>query len=228
VRLQIRFEHAFERFRARYRGLLERCLHQQRFFLIAFFTVCVLSLVFLIPWLGQDFFPTVDSGQFKLHVRARTGTRIEETARLCDLVEQSIREQIPNEEVASIIDNIGLPSPIDIQIVGNDLEGNRRFADNLLQKVRYVPGTVDLRIQQPSDQPKLNINVDRTKAGQIGYTERDVAQNLLISLSGSFQTTPTFWLNPKNGVSYPIATQTPQYRIDSLQGLQNIPVSSGG
>ncbi len=297
VRLQIRFEHAFERFRGRYRGLLERCLHHQRFFLIAFFTACVLSLVFLIPWLGQDFFPTVDSGQFKLHVRARTGTRIEETARLCDLVEQSIREQIPNDEVSSIIDNIGLPysginlsystsapigpgdadilvslsehhhstdkyvhdlrikladefpgvtfaflpadivsqilnfglpSPIDIQIVGNDLESNRRFADNLLQKVRYVPGTVDLRIQQPSDQPKLHINVDRTKAGQIGYTERDVAQNLLISLSGSFQTTPTFWLNPKNGVSYPIATQTPQYRIDSLQGLQNIPVNSGG
>ncbi len=297
VRLQIRFEHAFERFRGRYRGLLERCLHHQRFFLIAFFTACVLSLVFLIPWLGQDFFPTVDSGQFKLHVRARTGTRIEETARLCDLVEQSIREQIPNDEVSSIIDNIGLPysginlsystsapigpgdadilvslsehhhstdkyvhdlrikladefpgvtfaflpadivsqilnfglpSPIDIQIVGNDLESNRRFADNLLQKVRYVPGTVDLRIQQPSDQPKLHINVDRTKAGQIGYTERDVAQNLLISLSGSFQTTPTFWLNPKNGVSYPIATQTPQYRIDSLQGLQNIPVNSWG
>ena len=296
VRLQIRFEHAFERFRDRYHRLLERCLYHQRLFLVGFFAACVLSLLFLIPWLGQDFFPGVDSGQFKLHVRARTGTRIEETARLCDLVEQSIREQIPGDEVSSIIDNIGLPysginlsystsapigpgdadilvslaehhhstdkyvhdlrikladefpgvtfaflpadivsqilnfglpAPIDIQIVGNDLESNRRFADNLLQKVRYVPGTVDLRIQQPFDQPKLHINVDRTKAGQIGFTERDVAQNLLISLSGSFQTTPTFWLNPKNGVSYPIATQTPQYRIDSLQGLQNIPVSNG-
>ncbi len=296
TRLQIRFEHAFERFRDRYHRLLERCLVHQKLFLVGFFTACVLSLLFLVPWLGQDFFPTVDSGQFKLHLRARTGTRIEETARLCDLVEQSIREQIPADEVSSVIDNIGLPysginlsystsapvgpgdadilvslsehhhstdkyvhdlriklanefpgvtfaflpadivsqilnfglpAPIDIQVVGNDLEGNRRFADTLLQKVRYVPGTVDLRVQQPFDQPKLHINVDRTKAGQIGFTERDVATNLLISLSGSFQTTPTFWLNPKNGVSYPIATQTPQYRLDSLQGIQNIPVTGG-
>ena len=294
VRLQFRFEEGFERFRERYHLLLERCLHHQRLFLIGFFAACVLSLAFLIPWLGQDFFPAVDSGQFKLHLRARTGTRIEETARLCDLVEQSIREQIPADEVSSIIDNIGLPysginlsystsapvgpadadilvslsdhhhstdkyvhdlrirladefpsvtfsflpadivsqilnfglpSPIDIQIVGANLEANRQFADRLLQQIRYVPGTVDLRIQQPFDQPKLHVNVDRTKAGQIGFTERDVASNLLISLSGSFQTSPTFWLNPKNGVSYAIATQTPQYRIDSLQQLQNIPVT---
>jgi multidrug efflux pump subunit AcrB len=294
VRLQFRFEEAFDRFRERYHGLLERCLHHQRPFLIGFFGACVASLAFLIPWVGQDFFPGVDSGQFKLHLRARTGTRIEETARLCDLVEQSIREQIPTEEVSSIIDNIGLPysginlsystsapvgpadadilvslsehhhstdkyvhdlrirlanefpsvtfsflpadivsqilnfglpSPIDIQIVGANLEANRQFADRLLQQIRYVPGTVDLRIQQPFDQPKLHVNVDRTKAGQIGFTEREVANNLLISLSGSFQTSPTFWLNPKNGVSYAIATQTPQYRIDSLQQLQNIPVT---
>jgi multidrug efflux pump subunit AcrB len=247
-----------------------------------------------VPWLGQDFFPGVDSGQFKLHIRARTGTRIEETARLCDLVEQSIREKIPAREISSIIDNIGLPysginlsystsapvgpadadilvslsekhgstekyvhdlriklsdefpgvtfaflpadivsqilnfglpSPIDIQIVGYNLDANRQFADRLLQRIRYVPGTVDLRIQQPFDQPKLHVNVDRTKADQVGFTERDVATNLLISLSGSFQTSPTFWLNPKNGVSYAIATQTPQYRLDSLQGLQNIPVT---
>ena len=109
VRMQVRFEEAFERFRERYHGLLESCLHHQRFFLTAFFVACVLSLVFLVPWLGQDFFPGVDSGQFKLHVRARTGTRIEETARLCDLVEQSIREQIPPDEMSSVIDNIGLP-----------------------------------------------------------------------------------------------------------------------
>src|SRR6201987_1867052 len=294
VPLQFRFEEGFERFREGYHLLLERCLHHQRIFLIGFFAACVVSLAFLVPWLGQDFFPAVDSGQFKLHLRARTGTRIEETARLCDLVEQSIREQIPQEQVSSIIDNIGLPysginlsystsapvgpadadilvslsehhrstdkyvhdlrirlanefpsvtfsflpadivsqilnfglpSPIDIQIVGANLEANRQFADRLLQQIRYVPGTVDLRIQQPFDQPKLHVNVDRTKAGQIGFTERDVASNLLISLSGSFQTSPTFWLNPKNGVSYPIATQTPQYRLDSLQGLQNIPVA---
>src|SRR6201997_861718 len=297
VRLQFRFEEGFERFRERYHFLLERCLHHQRLFLIGFFAACVVSLAFLVPWLGQDFFPAVDSGQFKLHLRARTGTRIEETARLCDLVEQSIREQIPADEVSSIIDNIGfpysginlsystsapvgpadadilvslsdhhhstdkyvhdlrirladefpsvtfsflpadivsqilnfgLPSPIDIQIVGANLEANRQFADRLLQQIRYVPGTVDLRIQQPFDQPKLHVNVDRTKAGQIGFTERDVASNLLISLSGSFQTSPTFWLNPKNGVSYAIATQTPQYRIDSLQSLENIPINNGG
>jgi len=294
VRLQARFEESFERFRERYHRLLERCLHHQKAFLIGFFAACVVSVVFLVPWLGQDFFPAVDSGQFKLHLRARTGTRIEETARLCDLVEQSIREQIPQEQVSSIIDNIGLPysginltystsapvgpadadilvslsenhestekivhdlriklanefpavtfaflpadivsqilnfglpAPIDIQIVGYNQENNRRFADDLLQRIRYIPGAVDLRIQQPFDQPKLHINVDRTKAGQTGYTVRDVASNLLISLSGSFQTSPTFWLNPKNGVSYPIATQTPQYRLDSLQGLENIPVT---
>ncbi len=294
VRLQARFEDKFERFRERYHRLLESCLQHQKIFLIGFFTACLVSVVFLVPWLGQDFFPAVDSGQFKLHIRARTGTRIEETARLCDLVEQSIREQIPPEQVSSIIDNIGLPysginlsystsapigpadadilvslsekhestekivhdlrfklanefpgvtfaflpadivsqilnfglpAPIDIQIVGYNQENNRQFADNLLQRIRYVPGAVDLRIQQPFDQPKLHINVDRTKAGQTGYTARDVASNLLISLSGSFQTSPTFWLNPKNGVSYPIATQTPQYRLDSLQGLENIPVT---
>jgi multidrug efflux pump subunit AcrB len=255
----------------------------------------VISLIFLIPWLGEDFFPHVDSGQFKLHLRARTGTRIEETARLCDLVEHSIRELIPKDEISSVIDNIGLPyssinlsystsapigpadadilvtlsehhhptadyvhdlrlklarefpsvtfaflpadivsqilnfglpAPIDIQVVGRDMEADRQFASKLLQEIKYVPGTVDLRIQQPSDQPYLHINVDRTKAEQVGFTQRDVASNLLISLSGSFQTAPTFWLDPKNGVSYSITTQTPQYRIDSLQSLENIPVAA--
>jgi CzcA family heavy metal efflux pump len=294
VRMQVQFEHGFERFRERYHQLLEVCLEHQRIFLLTFFAGCVASVVFLVPWLGQDFFPAVDSGQFRLHLRARTGTRIEETARLCDLVEQSIREQIPADQMSSIIDNIGipysginlsystsapigpadadilvtlaehhdpsakfvhdlrirlanefpsvtfsflpadivsqilnfgLPSPIDVQIVGYNLQDNRRFANNLLQKMRYIPGSVDLRIQQPFDQPYLNVTVDRTKAGIVGYTERDVATNLLISLSGSFQTTPTFWLNPKNGVSYAIATQTPQYRLDTLQGLENIPIT---
>jgi CzcA family heavy metal efflux pump len=294
VRMQIRFEEEFERFREKYRELLERCLHHRRVFLVSFFAVCIVSLIFFIPWLGEDFFPHVDSGQFKLHLRARTGTRIEETARLCDLVEQSIREQIPPAEISSMIDNIGLPyssinlsystsapigpadadilvtlsehhhptadyvhdlrlklarqfpgvtfaflpadivsqilnfglpSPIDIQVVGRDLASDRQFANKLLQEIKYVPGTVDLRIQQPFDQPYLHINVDRTKAEQVGFTQRDVASNLLISLSGSFQTSPTFWLDPKNGVSYSITTQTPQYRIDSLQSLENIPLT---
>ena len=294
VRMQIKFEEAFERFREGYHGLLERCLHHQRAFLLIFLGGCLASVVFLIPWLGQDFFPSVDAGQFKLHMRARTGTRIEETARLSDLVEQSIREQIPPKEIDSVIDNIGLPysginlsysnsapvgtadadilvslsrnhrptaeyihdlrlrlpqefpgvtfsflpadivsqilnfglpAPIDVQVVGYDLQANRAFADKLLERIQQIPGTVDLHVQQPFDQPYLHVDVDRTKAQQIGFTQRDVANNLLVSLSGSFQTTPEFWVNPKTGVSYSIATQTPQYRIDSLQSLENIPVT---
>src|SRR3954452_18490142 len=296
VRLQIRFEEAFDKFRDNYHVMLERCLQHRKAFLAGFLAACVLSVGILVPFLGQDFFPAVDSGQFKLHVRGRNGTRIEESARLCDLIERSIREQIPPDQVSSIIDNIGLPysginlsystsapvgssdadilvtlskdhhptadyvhdlriklalespgvtfpllpadivsqilnfgllSPIDVQVVGNDVTANRQFASNLLQQLKYIPGTVDLRIQQPADQPYLHIDVDRTKAAQVGFTQRDVATNLLISLSGSFQTSPTYWLNPRNGVSYSIATQTPQYRIDSLQNLENIPVTSG-
>jgi CzcA family heavy metal efflux pump len=294
VRMQIKFELAFERFREGYHRLLERCLHHQRTFLLVFLGACLASVVFLVPWLGQDFFPAVDAGQFKLHMRARTGTRIEETARLSDLVEQSIREQIPPKEIDSIIDtiglpyssinlsysnsapigpgdvdilvslskghrptaeyvhdlrlrlpqefpgvtfsflpadivsqilNFGLPAPIDVQVVGYNINANRAFADKLLERVQQIPGTVDLRIQQPFDQPYLHVNVDRTKAQQVGFTQRDVANNLLISLSGSFQTTPEFWVDPKTGVSYSIATQTPQYRVDSLQDIENIPVT---
>ena len=294
VRLQKRFEEAFETFRRSYRSLLEICLHHRRAFLIAFFAACLGSLAILTPWLGQDFFPGVDSGTFKLHVRAPTGMRIEETANLCDLVEQSIRRQIPAGEVQSVIDNIGLPysginlsysnsapvgtadadvlvtlsanhhptdnyihqlrltlpkqfpgvtfaflpadmvsqilnfglpAPIDVQVVGNDMEGNRRYADTLLSKLKYVSGTADLRIQQPFDQPYLRLRVERTKAEQVGFSAHDIAQNLLVSLSGSFQTSPTFWVDPKNHVSYQIATQTPQYRTDTLQDLENIPIT---
>ena len=296
VRMQIRFEKAFERFRERYHQMLEAALHRRKLVLLGFTGFAVASLAVLIPWLGEDFFPAVDSGQFKLHLRARTATRIEETARLCDLVEHSIREQIPQDQVTSIIDNIGLPysginlsysnsapigpadadilvslfehhaptakyvhdlrlrltreypgvtfsflpadivsqilnfglpSPIDIQVAGYDLDGNREFAGKLVDRMKYIPGITDLHIHQPFNQPKLHINVDRTKAEQVGYTQRDVASNLLISLSGSFQTSPTFWLNPRTGVSYSIVTQTPQYRMDSLQDLQNIPVTAG-
>jgi len=294
VRLQKGFEAAFEKFRVSYRGLLELALHHQRVFLIAFFIFCLGSLAILIPWLGQDFFPSVDSGTFKLHLRAPTGMRIEETANLCDLVEQSIRQQIPADEVQSVIDNIGLPysginlsysnsapvgnsdadilvnltanhhptdeyihqlrltlpkqfpgvtfaflpadmvgqilnfglpAPIDVQVVGNDLAGNQRYANELLSKMKYVSGTADLRIQQPFDQPYLRLRVERTKAEELGFTAHDIAQNLLVSLSGSFQTSPTFWLDPKNRVSYQIATQTPQYRTDTLQDLENIPIT---
>ena len=294
VRLQVRFEDSFESLRERYHELLETALQHRRAFLTLFFAGCAASVVLLVPWLGQDFFPAVDSGQFKLHLRARTGTRIEETARLCDLVERSIHEQIPPNQLSSIIDNIGLPysginlsysnsapigpadadilvtlapkhrpteayvrdlrlklarqfpgvtfsflpadmvsqilnfglpAPIDVQVVGNKLQENREFADKLLAQLKYVDGTVDLRIQQQFDRPELNVTVDRTKANEVGFTQRDIASNLLVSLSGSFQTSPTFWLNPANGVSYSIATQTPQYRLDSLPGLENIPIT---
>ncbi len=296
VRLQVKFEDGFERLRAGYHALLERCLEHRRVFLISFFAACVGSVVLLLPWLGEDFFPSVDSGQFKLHLRARTGTRIEETARLCDLVERYLRQQIPANQISSIIDNIGLPysginlsysnsapigpgdadilvslskdhsptadyvhdlrlklpsqfpgvtfsflpadivsqilnfglpAPIDIQIVGYSLDANRQFADKLLERLRYVPGTADLRVHQAFDLPSFEVDVNRTKAQQVGFSQRDVASNLLISLSGSFQTSPTFWLNPRTGVSYSIIAQTPQYRVDSLQSLENIPIAAG-
>jgi multidrug efflux pump subunit AcrB len=294
ARLQKKFDSAFERFRNGYRCVLERCLHHRHAFLAAFFAVCLGSLAVIIPWLGQDFFPTVDAGSFKLHLRGPTGTRIEDTAFLCDLVEDSIRKQVPASEIDSIIDNIGLPysginlsysnsapigtsdadimvtltpkhhptenyikqlrlslaknfpgvtfaflpsdmvtqilnfglpAPIDIQVIGHNLEGNRVWADHVLAKVRSVPGAVDLRVQQPFDEPYLHMRVERTKAQELGFSAYDIAQNLLVSLSGSFQTSPTFWLDPKNGVSYSIATQTPQYRADSLQDLVDTPVT---
>lgn len=294
VRLQKKFEEGFETFRVAYRGLLESCLQRRGVFLAAFFMVCLASLAILIPWLGRDFFPSVDSGTFKLHMRGPTGMRIEETANLCDHVEQAIRQVVPAKEVASVIDNIGLPysginlsysnsapvgtsdadilvtlsanhhptdnyihelrlqlakqfpgvsfaflpadmvsqilnfglpAPIDVQIVGNDLEGNRQYADALLAKMRSVSGTADLRIQQPFDEPYLNMSVERTKAEELGFSAHDIAQNLLVSLSGSFQTSPTFWVDPKNRVSYQIATQTPQYRERNLQDLANIPIT---
>src|SRR5215472_4239261 len=294
VRLQQKFEQAFEGFREGYHNVLANVLHHRRVFLLAFFAACIGSLVLIIPWLGQDFFPTVDAGSFKLHLRAPTGTRIEDTAFLCDLVENSIRKQIPVAEVSSIIDNIGLPysginlsytnsapvgtadadilvtlnpnhhptadhinrlrvdlpkqfpgatfaflpsdivtqilnfglpAPIDIQVVGRDLEGNHAWANEVLRQIRSAPGTADLRIQQPFNEPYLTLGIERTKAQQLGFSARDIAQNLLVSLSGSFQTAPTFWVDPKTGVSYNIETQTPQYRADTLQDLVNIPVT---
>jgi multidrug efflux pump subunit AcrB len=293
VRIQQKFEQGFEKLRDGYHRLLETCMRHDRIFVICFFGACLLSFV-LLPMVGQDFFPTVDSGEFKLHLRAPTGTRIEETAAICERVDDDMRRLIPKSELATIIDNIGLPysgfnlsysnsapigpgdadilveltkkhrpteeyvhdlrtrlssdfpgvtfyflpadmvsqilnfglpAPIDIQIVGRNLVGDREFADKLINQLKFVPGTTDLRIQQAFDQPKLHFDIDRTKAQQIGYTQRDVANNLLISLSGSFQTAPSFWLDPKTGVTYNIATQMPQYRIDTLQDLENIPIT---
>ncbi|HXA76402.1 MAG TPA: efflux RND transporter permease subunit [Candidatus Acidoferrales bacterium] len=296
VRMQEGFETGFEHFRERYHGLLERAVHHRKIFVVVFLTACGLSFA-LIPLVGQDFFPSVDSGEFTLHMRAPTGTRIEQTADICDHVESDIRSEIPPSELTTIIDNVGLPysslnlsysnsapigagdadilvelapghpptqqyvralrrrlgtdfpgvqfyelptdivtqilnfglpAPIDIQIVGKNLSANRQFADNLLDQLKFVPGTVDLRIQQMFNTPELHIDVNRTKAQQVGFSALDVAQNLLISLSGSFQTSPTFWLNPETGVSYNIVTQTPEYRTDSLQKLENIPITGPG
>jgi multidrug efflux pump subunit AcrB len=131
---------------------------------------------------------------------------------------------LPSDMVTQIL-NFGLPAPIDIQVAGNDLEGNRVWASQLLQKVRYVPGTADLRIQQPFDEPYLHLRIERTKSQELGFSAYDIAQNLLVSLSGSFQTSPTFWVDPRTGVSYNIAVQAPQYREDTLQDLVNIPVT---
>jgi multidrug efflux pump subunit AcrB len=296
IRLQGHFEMQFERLRNFYRGILQMCLAHRVIFPLLFLAVCVCSFA-LYPWLGEDFFPSVDAGQIKLHLRAPTATRIENTAELCSEVERSIHEQIPENEIESVIDNIGLPysalnytystsapigpgdadimislsakhgptgqyihdlrlklarefpgvmfyfppadivsqilnfglpAPIDIQIMGHDVEGNHAFANDLLTQLNAINGIADLRIQQPFNQPKLHINVDRTKTLQAGFTQRDVAGSLLISLSGSSQTAPSFWLDPKSGVSYFVATQAPQYDFQSLQDLENIPVTGVG
>jgi len=295
IRFQLAFEHRFEQLRRFYHGLLALAVVRSYTFLILFFLFCVGSFALLYPWLGQDFFPSVDAGQFKLHVRARTGTRIEETARLCDQIDNAIRREIPARELVTIIDNIGipysglnlsygnsgvvgtadaditvsltkdhrptnnyvedlrknlakefpgvtfyslpvdmttqilnfgLPAPIDIQVVGQNAVGNHEFAEKLMQEIKYVPGTTDLRIQQPFNLPHFFVDVDRSRAQDIGLTQRDVAGSLLVALSGSFQTSPTFWLNPKNGVSYNIAAQTPQYSLDSLGDLQSVPITA--
>ena len=295
VRMQGHFEIGFEKFREGYRAVLRQCLAHRALFPLGFLALCLCSFA-LLPWLGEDFFPSADAGQIKLHLRAPTATRIEETAALCDDVERSIREQIPSQEIESMIDNIGLPysplnytystsapvgpedadilislsekhrpvndyihdlrlnlnksfpgvlfyfppadivsqilnfglpAPIDIQVVGRDVEANHQFAQSLMSQMSSVTGIADLRIQQPFNQPKIHINVDRTKALQTGSTQKDVAGNLLVALSGSFQTSPSFWLDPKTGVSYNVQTLAPQYDFESLQDLDNIPVNGG-
>ena len=292
VLLQRGFERGFARIREAYRGLLVRLLSRQGAFVSAFLAVCLLAWL-LLPWLGENFFPTSDNGQFILHLRAKTGTRIEETARLADLVEAAIRREIPPGELESIIDNIGmpystintiysrsgfigaadadilvtlgknrrptedhmrtlrrrlpeefpgvtfyfvpadivtqilnfgLPAPIDVQIEGSDLQGNRQVANRMLTELRQVPGLTDLRIQQNFDAPKLEVSVDRTKAAGAGFTPRDVANSVLLTLSGSGQTNPATFLNWQNGVSYSLVTQAPQYSVQSLQDIQNIPL----
>jgi multidrug efflux pump subunit AcrB len=299
TRLQRNFERGFERFRERYKALLQSALHNGPRF-AAIFLGCMAATALLafplgpLPGLGQDFFPAVDGGQIKLHMRARTGTRIEETAALCDAVEATIREVIPPSELVNVVDNIGLPysginltystsapvgpgdadiylnlsrhhkptasyvralrsklataypsatfaflpadmigqilnfglpSPIDVQIVGFDAAHNREFANQLLQRLRAVPGAVDLHIQQSADYPQFNVDVDRGKAQLVGLTEQAVANNLLISLSGSFQTAPSFWIDPKSETQYQVVAQTPQFQLENLNDLGNTPLN---
>ena len=294
LRFQRGFEQYFERFRGRYRTLLKMALHRPRTFIVAFLACVVLSFG-LAPFLGSNFFPAVDSGQILMHVRAQPGTRIEETARVFEQVEQTVRTVIPKNELDNIVDNIGLPfsginmayqntgtigpedgdalislkedhgptadyvktlrtilpqkfpgatfsflpadivsqilnfglpAPIDVQIIGSNLKGNYAYANDLLKKIRQVPGIADLRIQQVFNYPQINVDVDRTLAAEVGLTQRDVANSLLVTLSGSGQVKPNFWLNPENGVSYPIVAQMPQYRVNSISELSNIPITA--
>ncbi|HEY3950045.1 efflux RND transporter permease subunit [Phenylobacterium sp.] len=295
----VRFQHAFEarfsRVREVYRGVLSLALGNRPRFLIGFMAV-VLASFLLAPALGENFFPTVDSGEITLHVRAPVGTRIEDTAVLFDQVEAAIRRTIPPDQLTTIVDNIGLPvsginraysntggigpqdgdiyitlsehhrptadfvrklraqlpiefpsavfsflpadiisqilnfgapAPIDVQVAGPDRAGDEAYAVALLHKLKSVPGLADVRLQQSTHYPQLNVDVDRSEADRLGITEKDVTTTLVTSLAGSFQTAPTFWLNPKNGVSYPIIIQSPQQDVNSLSKLENIPLSNG-
>ncbi len=301
--LQQRFEEWFRRVRESYHGLLERAVTSgPRFaapFLGAMAATALLAFPFAryLPGLGQDFFPSVDAGQIKLHLRGPTGIRIDETASLCDRVEETVRELIPAREITTIVDNIGipysginlaystsapvgpgdadifvnltaehrptaeyvrllrakltalypstsfaflpadmvsqilnfgLPAPIDVQVSGFNIAANRVYAQSLLERVHRIPGVVDLRIQQAFDYPTLNVEVDRSKAALLGLSETDVASDLLVSLSGSSQTTLSFWIDPKSGTQYAIAAQTPQFRLASLGDLATTPVTGGG
>ncbi|WP_175942126.1 efflux RND transporter permease subunit [Burkholderia pyrrocinia] len=296
ARLHHAFNNAFERLRAWYIVLLSMLLVRRRFYAMCFLGFCVLStgLVFA---LGRDFFPNADSGNIRLHMRAPTGYRIEETARLADRVERVIREVVPPDELGAIVDNLGLPvsginlsysnagtigtldgellialkpghratthyvqtlrkllperfpgvefffqpsdiitqilnfgqpAAIDVQVLGNDLASNMTIASNLMKRVRQIPGAVDVHVLQRNDEPTLLADMDRTRMQQLNLSAQNVAQNMLISLSGSSQTTPSFWINPRTGVQYPLQIQTPQYSISSVDDLLGTPISASG
>jgi multidrug efflux pump subunit AcrB len=296
ARFEAGFDRGFQKLRDTYARLLAYLVNLRKLFVPAFVAVCLITFL-LVPWLGQDFFPAVDSGQFTLHLRAPTGTRIEETARLCDQVEAFIRQTVPSNEMDGILDNIGLPystmntqfmtsgavgaadadimvslredhhptanymrtlreelprrfpqatfyflpaditaqilnfglpAPIDIRIEGDNVQASQQIATKMLPQLRLVRGLTDIRIQQPFDYPTLDVSVERTKASQGGFTERDVSTSVLNSLSGSFQTAPMFFLNWGNHVNYNMVAQTPQYKIDSLADLENIPINRSG
>ncbi len=293
VKFQRVFEHRFEALRGGYKTLLVMALGSSRIFVVGFLAAVVVSFG-LAPYLGQNFFPTAQSAQIRMHVRAQTGTRIEETAKLVDQVDDQVRRVVPPNAIKSVVDNIGipisginiaygnsgtigvidadvlismheefapqtagyidtlrerlpplfpgttfsflpaditsqilnfgLPAPIDVQVIGNKREQNAQYAEMIFRRIKRIPGVADPRIQQVFDYPTLNVDVDRSFANQIGLTEQNVTTNMQVNLAGSQQTNPTFWLNPKNGVSYPIVIQTPQYWIDSMAELNNLQV----
>ncbi len=296
VRLQRAFEKAFEQFRLGYRELLALALRRR-----TAFVTCFLAFVFgsfaLTPYLGRDFFPTVDAGQILMHARTHVGTRVEETAQQFTEIQKAIRQIIPPEDLSTMVDNIGFPTsginmtynnsgtigsqdgdvqiklneehrptaeyvrtlreelperfpgitfsflpadiisqilnfgapaPIDLQIRGPNLKANFSYAEILLRRLRHVPGLADARIQQSLGTPAFDVDVDRTRAQYVGITERDVTNSLVVNLAGSSQVAPTYWLNPDNGVNYAIVMQTPQYRIDSLNALENLAITAAG
>jgi len=294
VRFQRGFEAAFERARAGYANLLEMALGHRAVFVAGFLAFVAVSFL-LVPFLGRNFFPAVDTGQILLHVRNQVGTRVEETAnRLAD-IQKVIRQIIPPDQIETIADNIGMPisginmtynntgvigtqdgdiqiklkgksrptddyvrelreklprefpgvsfaflpadivsqilnfgapAPIDLQVRGANAEANYKYANDLLRRVRLIPGVADARIQQSPNNPGFNVDVDRTRAGYVGLTARDVTNSMVVNLAGSSQVAPTFYLNPENGVSYSIVMQTPQYQIDSLNKLEALPISA--
>ncbi len=293
VRFQRGFEVRFERIRAGYGGLLERVLAAPKGFVIGFLAVVLLSFG-LVPFLGQNFFPSVDAGQIAMHVRAPVGSRIEETSAEFDRIQRRIRQIIPADELISVVDNIGLPvssinttynnsgtvgpqdgdvliqlseghrpteeyvrqlreqlprdfpgstfsflpaditsqilnfgapAPIDIQVTGKDASANAAYAQKIMRRITRIPGLADARIQQSARYPQLNVAIDRSRIGQYGLTERDVTTSLASSLAGTAQTAPVFFLNPENGVSYPVVAQAPEYRIGSMTDLSSIPVT---
>ncbi len=288
------FDARFERLRRAYTLSLSSLLAHRKRFSTIFMAFCLLSCL-LYPFLGRDFFPSVDGGQIRLHMRTATGTRIEETARTADAVEAAIRELIPKEELETILDNLGvpnsginlsysnagtigtldgeilmslreghrpteelvtilrrelprrfpgvefffqpadivtqilnfgLPAAIDVQFTGSNLQGNAELAAALVKEIRKILGAVDAHVHQRLDGPALSLQMDRTRLQQVGLSANNVGQNVLIALSGSSQTAPAFWLNPQNGVVYNIVVQSPQYQVDSLDALLNIPVGS--
>ncbi|WP_277982024.1 efflux RND transporter permease subunit [Sphingomonas phyllosphaerae] len=293
VRFQRGFEARFERIRTSYGGMLERVLAAPKGFVIGFLAVVLLSFG-LVPFLGQNFFPSVDAGQIAMHVRAPVGSRIEETSAEFDRIQRRIRQIIPADELVSVVDNIGLPvssinttynnsgtvgpqdgdvliqlshdhaptdgyvrrlreqlprdfpgatfsflpaditsqilnfgapAPIDVQVSGKDAAANAAYAQKLLRRIAKIPGLADARIQQSARYPQLNVAVDRSRMGQYGLTERDVTTSLASSLAGTAQTAPVFFLNPDNGVSYPVVAQAPEYRVGSMSDLSSIPVT---